>query len=360
MLDILSRLDSGAFDITACAYGNQQLPSVVTAYERAGIRTVTLQLQAGAQLLWALARYISRHGFDIVHTHHYQANTYCRPAAIVARTPIIMTYQHNWPGRERARHRLIFRVLNLWTAKNITVSEPIRRYVIDMVGVAPHKVVTLHNGVNTQLFRPSTADEKAEVRRRFGLPPHAVVVGTVGRLVEWKRMDLLIHASRQILEAHPETYVIIAGDGDMRQPWMRLAEKLGLENRVRFLGWCPDMARIYRAIDVFCMVSESGSNRSSGEGFGLVSAEAMACGLPVVAVDSAVNREVITDRCGVFCRPDPRQLAIAVDQLLDDEQLRQRLGRAGRDRAVEHFNIVDTVGQISRLYLESVGRPSAR
>jgi glycosyltransferase involved in cell wall biosynthesis len=363
MLDILSRLDRGAFDITACAYGNQQLPSVVAAYQRAGIRTVTFHLQAGAQLVWALARYISRHGFEIVHTHHYQPNTYCRPAAILARTPIIMTYQHNWPGRERARHRVIFRVLNLWTAKNIAVSEPIRRYVIDMVGVAPHKVVTLRNGVNTELFRPSTAGEKAEVRRRFGLPPHGVVVGTVGRLVEWKRMELLIRAAREILVAARSTHFVIAGDGEMRQAWTDLARDLGIGAQVHFLGWRADVHKVYRALDIFCITSESGGDSFSGEGFGLVSAEAMASGLPIVAVDNDVNREIITLACALFCPPTPQGIATTVTQLILETELRAHLALAARSRAVHHYDIRRTVQELSDIYRQATedrGRCDAR
>ena len=358
MLDILSRLDRVAFDITACAYGNQQIPSIVHSYQRAGIHTITFSQETGWELMWALVRYIRQNRFDIVHTHHYQANMYCRPAAILAQTPVIMTYHHNWPGQERVRHRLMFRLLNPWTHRNVVISESIRRYYLNQVGLSADKVITICNGINTTLFRPRRGDEFVEARKSMGIPLDSIVIGAVGRFVDWKRLDLLISAVPKILKVHPDTYFVFAGDGEMREPWMQLARDFGVEERIRFTGWYADMPSLYRAMDIFCMTSESGGSRFSGEGFGLVSAEAMASGLPVVATDNTVNREVITEACGLFCRAAPRDITDKVCQLIGDTQLRSALGQAARSRAAKHFHIGRTVQQLSTLYEAAIGERS--
>lgn len=354
MLDILSRLERETFDIIACAYGNQQLESVVQAYQGAGIRTITFPQESGLRLVRGLSRYIRQNRFDIVHTHHYQANTYCRPAATLARTPVVMTYQHNWPGRERARHRLLFRFLNRWTHKNVVVSESIRRYYLDDMAIAPDKVMTVHNGVNTTRFRPYTGDRTLKLKAYLEIPAESLVVGAAGRLVRWKRTDLLMNAAPKIAGVHPQTYFLVVGDGEMREQWIRLGRRLGVGDRVRFLGWRSDMPRIYRAMDIFCMVSESGTNRFSGEGFGLVSAEAMASGLPIVAVDNPVNREVITGACGLFCQSAPGDIARKVNQLIADPELRIKLAQAGRNRALSHFDIQLTVQTLSEIYIKAM------
>ena len=107
-------------------------------------------------------------------------------------------------------------------------------------------------------------------------------------------------------------------------------------------------------MDIFCMMSEAGGD-SWSEGFGLVSAEAMASGVPVVAVDTAVNREVITPACGLFCQPTPEDIAAKVALLADDVELRAKLGHNGRARAEQHFDIQQAADKLSGLYLEAMG-----
>ena len=143
----------------------------------------------------------------------------------------------------------------------------------------------------------------------------------------------------------------------------RLAHNLGVREQVQFLGWRADMPRLHRAMDIFCMTTEPGGNRVSGEGFGLVSAEAMASGLPIVAADNTVNREVITEACGLFCRPTPQDMAAKVGRLIDDTELTKRLGQAGRTRAVEQFDIERTVRQLADVYQQAMqlcGRQNGR
>jgi len=354
MLDILSRLDPQTFEVHACAYGAQCLPEVMHRFERAGIKTISFPHDPGSRLLMSLTRHIRRHRFDIVHTHHYLANMYCRPAAALAGAPVIMTYHHNWPGREKGRHRLAFRVLNAWTTANVTVSETIRRYLVNKTGIRPHKVRTIHNGIDTARFRPGSPEDAAAIRMELDIPPRAAVTLAAGRLVEWKRTDLLIRAAPDILKTAPDTFFLIAGDGEMRAPWEQLARALGVSERIRFLGWREHMEKLYRATDLFCVTSDIGVGRASGEGFGLVAVEAMASAVPILAVDHELNREVVTKTCAEFCRPEPDAVASKAVQLLADSRRRAELGRSGRKRALQHFDIKRTVRQLSDLYLQAV------
>jgi glycosyltransferase involved in cell wall biosynthesis len=353
MLDILSRLDKKIFDVTACSYGNQYLSSVVEAFQQAGIKIINFHFPAGIRLLWILNRYIRTNRFHIVHTHHYTANMYCRPAAILAQTPLIMTYQHNWPMREKERHRRVFHLLNKWTYKNITVSDALRDYDIEKVGVSPDKVVTIHNGINTELFRPGTKVEIFEFRQSLGISPKSIIIGVVGRLVITKSIDVIIKAMPAILQVHPNTYLIIAGEGDMRDSLEKLALKLGIREQVKFLGWVGNTAKIFHGLDIFCFSSGAPPSNFS-DGFGLVTVEAMASGIPVVAIDNKVNREIITERCGLFCKPTPNDLAMKINLLIDDPELRSNLGQNGRRRTAEVFNIERTVQQLSNIYLQAM------
>lgn len=357
MLDILSRLPQDAFDTTACCLANLYLPDVTRAFQEAGIRITVFPQQPGPGLVVALTRFIREGRFDIVHTHHYYGNLHCRLAAILAGTPVIMTCQHNWPGEEKSRHQLAFRLLNRWTYRNITVSEAIRQYDIEQVGIAPVKVVTIYNGIDTTVFRPALVEQRLEAKRALGLPPTGKVVGMVGRLVGWKRFDLFIQAAAVILHNGRDVHFLIVGDGEMREPLAQLTQHLNVGDHVHFLGWRTDMPEVYRAMDVFCLSSDSGGKSfdpGGGEGFGLVSAEAMAAGVPVVAVDTEVNREVISERCGLLCRPEPDVLAEEMCRLIANPLLRHRLGGNGRARVEERFDINRAAAQLSDIYLEAV------
>lgn len=357
MLDILSRLPEDIYDITACCDTNHYLPDVVQAYQQAGIKTVAFSQPAGLSLVRDLAQLICRERFQIVHTHHYYGNLYGRIAAILSGVPIIMTYQHNWPGDERGHHRLAFRGLNRRTYRNITVSDAIRRYDIEQVGLSPHKVITLHNGVDIKIFRPPSAKQRLHIRQELGLPPTITVVGMAGRLVDWKRFDLFIKAASIVLRRGRMAHFLVVGDGEMHDSLVQLAQQLDVEHQVHFLGWQSDMASIYQAMDVFCLTSDSGGrslSKAGGEGFGLVSIEAMASGVPVVAVDTGVNREVISEACGLFCVPTPDDLAAKICQLIDSPPLKHRLGQNGRARAIERFDIVRTADRLSTIYFQAV------
>lgn len=357
MLDILSRLPKDVYDITAVCYANHGLPDVMEAYNKAGVKTGVFARQEGPRLFWDMVRYLKRERFHVVHTHHHWENLYVRLGAILSMTPIIMTYQHNWPGEEKGRHRLAFRVLNYWTYRNIAVSETLRRYYVERVGISAGKVVTVHNGIDLRVFRPLSSEQRLCVRESLDLPPGATVVGTAGRMVDWKRFDLFLKAASVVLHTCRDAYFLVVGDGEQRESLVQLVHQLGLVDRVRFLGWRLDIPAIYQAMDVFCMTSDAGGwwpGMMGSEGFGLVSIEAMASGLPLVAVDNGVNREVISGECGLFCLPTSGSLAEGVCRLIDDVSLRHRLGQSGRARVTERFDIAQTAAQLSHIYFRAV------
>ncbi|GEM_PF-1132928 len=357
MLGMLSRLVREGFDITACCIGNTQLPEVTRSFQEADIKTMSFPQGPGPALVYALARFTRREQFQVVHTHHYYANLYGRLAAILARTPVIMTYQHNWPGQEKGRHRLAFRSLNPWTYRYVTVSEAIRRYDIEGVGIAPGKVVCAYNGIDTARFRPPSFNERREAKELLALPPDCTTVGMVGRLVNWKRFDLALRAAASVARSGRDVYFLLVGDGPERSSLEDLARAMDIGRHVHFLGWRSDMARLYQAMDIFCQTSHSGGvslSNEGGEGFGLVTVEAMATALPVVAVDTDVNREVVTGTCGLFCQPTPDDIAAKLSELIEKVDLRRSLGQAARSRATDSFDIQRPVRELASIYRQAV------
>ena len=196
-------------------------------------------------------------------------------------------------------------------------------------------------GVDVDRFRPLDADQRAKARARLGLPVEGRLVVSLSRLVPRKGMDVLIEAAARLAPTRPDLTVAIGGGGRDRDRLDKLVARSGAP--VRMLGRVPedDLPDLYGAADVYAMLCR---NRWAGleqEGFGIVFLEAAACAVPQVAGDSEGAAEAVADgETGlVVRRPDDAEaVAAALACLLDDDDLRHRLGRAARQRAVAEFS----------------------
>lgn len=203
-------------------------------------------------------------------------------------------------------------------------------------------VVRVPPGVDVGRFVPLSPLERAGARARLGLPPGALLVTSVSRLVPRKGMDVLIEAAARLAGSgrYPELTVAIAGSGRDRPRLERLVARTGAP--VQLLGRIPDadLPDFYACGDVFALCCRSRWSGLEQEGFGIVFLEAAAAGIPSVAGDSGGAAEAVLDgRTGaVVGRPsDPGEVARALEKLLADPELRRRQGEAARSRAVEEF-----------------------
>ena len=200
--------------------------------------------------------------------------------------------------------------------------------------------IILPPGVDTNRFVPLGEQERSGVRKRLGFDPDAPLILGMSRLVPRKGFDILIDASAELAKKWPTLQVAIAGSGRDRSRLERRAKRLGAP--VRFLGRVEDadLVPLLGSADVFAMLCR---NRWAGleqEGFGIVFLEAAACGVPVVAGRSGGSAEAVVDHQTGIVVEQPRDVASvvkAIDGLLDDDALRQKLGDAGRNRSSAEF-----------------------
>ena len=196
-------------------------------------------------------------------------------------------------------------------------------------------------GVDTDRFRPLTNDQRLAARAHLGLPLDAELIVGISRLVPRKGFDTAIRAAAMLRRSRPDLLLAISGSGRDEQRLRRLATDLG--SPVRFLGRVSneDLPLLYGCADIYTMLCR---NRWAGleqEGFGIVFLEAAACEVPQVAGDSGGAEDAVVDGVtGVMIRraDDPREVAAAFEQLLDDHDLRRAMGRAGRLRAIDEFS----------------------
>jgi len=223
------------------------------------------------------------------------------------------------------------------TATGLRLAEATARYA-----PAGKPVTVVPYGVDLREFRSRPREQRSEV-----------AVGAVARLSKEKGLHYLLEAFAVVAGRHPQARLVLVGEGPERQRLERLAARLGLGERVRFLGEVPheQVPEVLQQLDIFAMPS-------TYEGFGVAALEAEAMELPVVASHVHGIPDVVLDgETGLLVPPRDRQaLAAALDRLVSDGDLRRRLGQAGRAFVAEHYSWEENTAQMEALYKAALGK----
>jgi phosphatidylinositol alpha-1,6-mannosyltransferase len=223
----------------------------------------------------------------------------------------------------------------------VTNSEATSREFVAF-GVCKGKIRRVYPGVDLTVFRPDPPDQVLLERYRLG---GRRVLLTVARLDQRKGHDTVMRAIARERERLGEAVYLIVGTGREEGRLRNLAKELGLEDRVIFVGYVPDgeLPGYYTLCDLFVMpnrVTEGTSLAGDVEGFGITFIEAAACGKPSIGGRSGGAVEAIVDgETGFLVDPlSVEEVASAIVRLLEDHELRERLGRKGRERVERMFD----------------------
>lgn len=201
----------------------------------------------------------------------------------------------------------------------------------------PERVHLLYKGIDLQKFRPDDAGAHTDSRVEL-------TVGFAGQLIERKGLGTLMRAWSRLEAHHPEARLRLAGTGPLRGALDSWRQDLRHPDHVAILGQVEDMPAFYRACRLLVMPSLC-------EGFGLAAAEALACGVPVVATRTSSLPEIVHHRESGLLVPvaDADALRQAMARLLDDGDEAHRLGLAGRRHVVQNFDRQDTLDRLAEL-----------
>jgi glycosyltransferase involved in cell wall biosynthesis len=280
---------------------------------------------------------------DIVHTHTAKAGVLGRLAAEVARVPArVHTFHghllHGYFSPTVTRGVVaVERALAHRTTRLVAVGAQVRDDLLGArIGRASQYVV-----VPPGIALPP-APERAAARVALDLPTDAPVVVFVARLTAVKRPDRFIAMARLVSADHPDARFVVAGEGTLLADMQRDALPLG--DRVRFLGWRSDVEVLYAAADVVVLTSDN-------EGMPVSLIEAASVGRPAVTTDVGSASEVVLDGETGFVTDDaPDSIAAAVGRLLDDAELRDRMGAAAGLHAQQRFGQQRLVDDTASLY----------
>jgi glycosyltransferase involved in cell wall biosynthesis len=275
--------------------------------------------------------------FEVIDAHYaYPDGVAAARLGRALRLPVVITGRGTdltlIPNDARARVQI------LWAAREavamVTVCEDLRRRLI-VLGAPAERTLVLRNGVDLGLFCPR---DRARARAALGIEGFTLLC--VGSLIPRKGHDLVLEALAQL----PDCRLVIAGDGPRRAELEAFARRLGVGDRVRFLGETPhaDLPDLYAAADVLLLPS-------SREGWANVLLEAMACGTPVVATDVNGTGEVVRSRAAGMLMPErtPQCLIETLGRLRADMP-----ARGDTRRYAEGFGWA-SIGRANRVLLQA-------
>jgi glycosyltransferase involved in cell wall biosynthesis len=340
--------DKGYLVWLACPAGSR----IQEEARQQGLQTIPLSVSGYFHpiLLGRLARFIRARRLSLIHCHQSKDLATVIPSMVLSRCrlPVILTKS---VGSYIMKRDPLHRFTYSHVSRVLAISSVIHDNVVSTTPVPPERIQTLHFPVDTRRFDPNRVDAQT-VRREYHLDEKIRVVGFVGRFSPGKGHEELLAAAAILKQRYSNVRYLVVGEASYgEESYEReikaLARRSGVEDIIIFTGFRTDIPEIMAAMDLFVFPSHA-------EAFGMVLIEAMAMRKPIVSTNCDGVLDIVVDGVtGLYIAPGKEeQLAGAIGRLLDDPSLRQEMGNAGRQRAVQLFDRQTHLAQIEQIYDE--------
>ena len=297
---------------------------------------------------------IKHNQYALVHTHSSKAGILGRIAAKLAGTPVILHTVHGWsfhdymPLFKKEMYIFLERLTARFCQRIIVVSMvDQQKGLINKIG-KPEQYQLIRSAIPLDQFQPK-AKLKPQIHLQLGVPIDAPIVGTISRLSPQKNPLEWVKIASHISDKFPRAYFVIIGDGPLHNEVVDLLRAEGIASKTILTGLRRDVGEFLNAFDIILLTS-------LWEGLPRVIPEAMSVGIPVVAYAVDGIAEVIQpNHNGILCEPhNLEQAANACIELLQDEKMRQSLRKAGRQTALNHFDLQKMIAELEQLYKASL------
>lgn len=281
---------------------------------------------------------------DIIHCHSNNLSLNLFLPSV--KRPIVYTeHGGDWYlGKKRAT--LIYCWLGKSIRRYIAISSTMAKMMKNINPRLSKRITVVHNGVKTEVIEKATPAEWSALPESFHVARWRV--GIIGRLVPQKGIDMFLETAAVIAGRRDDVVFVVVGEGPLRERLERQACQLEIADRVLFLGYRKDAINILKRLNVFLFTSNT-------EPFGLVITEAMAAGIPVVALhqEGAVP-EIIDDTVDGFIveSKNPEKLAARVLQLIDDPKLHNLFTKRACEKVKKQFTISKNACSVAKIYKE--------
>ncbi len=303
-------------------------------------------------VLWQFYKICKHYNVTVWHGHDYKSNligVLLRPFWKMK----LVTTLHGWV-KHTSRTPLYYKI-DRWCLpyyqEVIAVSDDLLEEA-RRIGLPEDRLTLIQNGVDEKTFRRRMNPADSPLRQEMGTPAGRLVIGGVGRLSPEKAFDHLIHATAQQIKNGLDVELWIVGDGDHKPQLEALIHELGLQDRVKLLGFRADTPEIYQALDLFVL-------SSLREGLPNVVLEAMATSVAVVSTRVAGVPKLIQDGQSGLLVPmgEVEPLAAAMGRVLGDASLRQQLAEGARQTIEREFSFSQRMAKEKAVYDKVFGRP---
>jgi glycosyltransferase involved in cell wall biosynthesis len=287
-----------------------------------------------------LIRLLRRERFDVLHAHMFGSNFWGTLIGRACGVPVVLAHEHTWSySGNPVRAWLDGRVIGRLATRFIAVSQADADRMVSIEHVPPAKVLVMPTA-----YVPSRERASNDVRAELGLTNGSPLIATAAVLRPQKALDVMLDAIVLVRERVPNVHLALAGDGPLRNEIKQRIRDLGLESHVHMLGMRDDVDSILRASDV-------GALSSDFEGMPLFAFECARARRPLVATAvGALPTLVDTGQSGILVPPrDPRALANAIVELLNDPARREQLATAAEAR-LRSFTIEHVAARFADLY----------
>ena len=284
-----------------------------------------------------------RRNIDIIHTHSPIARICTYMSGVHCSAPVVVSTVHNQYD-EYAPHWKMSEYL-LLRASDVVVA--VSDKVHESVDFLNGNVETVHNGIETGRFKNSKNNGPNNIRGEMEIGSSDKVIVTVGSLVEQKGHKYLIKAVDIAADKYEGVNLLIVGNGPLREDLESLAESCNNSNSIHFLGGRSDVAAILRGADVFVFPS-------LWEGFGLALLEAMYVGLPAVATDLDVFKEIVGDNVTYVEPKNEHDLADKLLHILENYEEAEEKARKGKRLIEKKFTMRACAKRYQSLYGEMI------
>jgi len=300
----------------------------------------------------AVLKGISTFQPDVIHVH-LSRDLWCVAIAQLFTTVVPVVFSQHMVSDYRKRdplHRWVWSKVDRVVAN----TSQIKAMTLQNAWIDENRIQVVPHGIDTDRLKPSV-ERRRELRARNEIQDDQFVIGVVGRLDPKKGQCVFLDALSR-LEKQSSAIGLLIGEETKGEPGYRKvledrAGLLGLQDRVRFLGFIKDPGDYYPMLDLLVLPSRK-------ETFGMVVIEAMAFGLPVVATNAGGVPEIVVDGVtGILVPPeDPEALATAISRVSFDHRMAAQMGLEGRRRAVERYQLSTHIEQLESALYQAAGK----
>lgn len=304
------------------------IPTVTAPFSsRIDLRTIAL-----------IAHYVRTEKYQFINTHSGIDAWVGSFAARWSGARLVRTRHLDLPLK-RSWHNFI----HDWNDAIIACGSGMRQRLVEGCGFPPDKVFSIPTGINFEALKPDRSI--SEIRQSLHVAEHEFLILMLGILRDGKRHDIALQAFAALVAEGRPVRLVIAGDGPVRQRVEKFAADLGVSSHIQFLGDRTDVANLFSCADCALLTSES-------EGVPQAVTQGMGLGVATIATRVGGVPELISDEQSGLLIPahDVAAAAGALRILMDDPDLRQRLGRAGQQHVLKHFSLPGMLDATEALY----------